>query len=182
MVVDGSKHCQGSIFKQEFCQATVTTDASGSWGWGGHMNNRYVQGQSSVLEKVFHINCLEMKAVLNTLQPFLYHVKNKSVLIRTDNTTVVQYINKQGGGTRSPQLCQMTLSLWKLAIQNIICLTAAHIQGKKNVIADVLSRQSISLTEWELNNSVVNQIFSLWGQPLMDMFATAQNKQTPLFC
>lgn len=172
---------KGRLLRQTSCQVTVTTDASGTWGWGGHMDNLVVQGQWSDLEKMEHINCLEMKAVIYTLQRFLSHLRNKAVMIRSDNTTVVQYINKQGG-TRSPYLCQLTMTLWLLAIQNNMTLKAAHIMGKKNVLADALSRQSISLMEWELNSTVVHQIFSRWGQPLLDLFATYQNKKTLLYC
>ena len=75
---------------------TLTTDASSTWGWGGHMNNLTVQGRWSFFEQLQHINCLEMEAVMRSLNHFLPHLQNKNVLIRTDNTTVVQYINKRG--------------------------------------------------------------------------------------
>ncbi|VDI40432.1 Hypothetical predicted protein [Mytilus galloprovincialis] len=80
---------------------TVTTDASNS-GYGGHINNSLiVQGTWSVEEKLLHINSLEMEAVFLTVKHFLPKLINKNVLIRSDNATVVRYINKQGG-TRSP--------------------------------------------------------------------------------
>ena len=40
------------------------------------------------------------------LQQFKDLVKNKIVLVRSDNTTVMSYLNKRGGGTKSPDLCR----------------------------------------------------------------------------
>ena len=76
---------------------TVTTDASQKYGWGGHMNSLTVQGRWSNLQKLQHINCLEMKAVYLTMKYFLQNLSNKNVLVQTDNTTVAQYLNHQGG-------------------------------------------------------------------------------------
>ena len=45
-----------------------------------------------------HINHLELKAVFLALKEFQTLVCNKTVLIAIDNTTVVAYINKEGGG------------------------------------------------------------------------------------
>ena len=46
-----------------------------------------------------------------------------------------------------------------------------------------LSRQgSVLWTEWSMNNSFVSRIFHFWDCPMMDLFATFQNKKTQLFC
>ena len=116
-----------------------------------------------------------------TVQHFLSHLKGKCVLIRSDNTSVVQYINRQGG-TKSPNLCYLTWELWQLAIQNNIVLKSAHIMGKKNVLADQLSRVKVQPTEWSLDKSVVRQIFQVWGAPLIDLFASWENRQREIFC
>ena len=101
--------------------------------------------------------------------------------IRSDNTTVVQYINKQGG-TRSPRLCYQAWDLWKMAIKNRIMLTAAHLSGTQNILADDLSRLQIRPTEWILNNAVVSEIFHLWGTPMVDLFASEENRKAKIFC
>ena len=128
-----------SVVKESY-PVTLTTDASGKHGWGGHMNNLTCQGQWTKIQKLMHINCLEMMAVQFSLEHFLSHLKNKNVLIRSDNTTVCQYINRQGG-TKSPQLCSLTMKLWLIALKNNITLKAVHIMGKKNVLADTLSQE-----------------------------------------
>ena len=161
--------------------ATITTDASKS-GFGGYISqNQIFQGEWTATQKTWHINCLEMKAVILTLKHFLNQLKNNWVLVRCDNTSVVQYINRQGG-TKSPNLCYLTWELWKIAIQNNIVLKAAHIMGKKNILADQLSRVRIRPTEWTLNNTVVNQIFVQWGNPLIDLFGSWENRPTEIFC
>ena len=43
-----------------------------------------------------HINVLELKAVSLALQRFKDQCQNQTVLVATDNSTVVAYINKQG--------------------------------------------------------------------------------------
>ena len=66
-------------------------------------------------------------------------------MIATDNTTVVDYINKQGG----------PMCMW-LQTQDII-LRARHIPGCLNVIADRLSRLNQHITtEWSHQPEVVN--------------------------
>ena len=167
---------QGRSLKQNQTSVTITTDASKS-GWGGHMNNLTAQGLWTEEQKLLHINNLELEAVFLTVKKFQKFLKNKLVLIRSDNVTVVQYINKQGG-TRSLQLCQRTWDLWMFALENKIYLKAAHIAGVNNVLADQLSRIKIQATEWELDNSVVHQFFQIWGHPTIDLFATNENKKS----
>ena len=84
-------------------------------------------------------------------------------MIATDNSTVVSYINKQGG-TRSPSLLRLSvdLFLW-LEAQNII-VRARQIPGCLNVIADHLSRPNQPIpTEWSLHPEIVKRIFRLYG-------------------
>jgi hypothetical protein len=172
---------KGCGYLQSQTNVSITTDASSTWGWGGHMNSLTVQGRWTPLQQLQHINCLEMEAVIRTVRHFLPRLKHKNVLIRSDNMTVVQYINKQGG-TKSLNLCQKTWDLWTLALANGMSLKAAHIAGDKNILADALSRYRVKETEWSLNKTVVRKVFSILGFPMMDLFATIENKQTQLFC
>lgn len=159
---------------------TVTTDASKT-GWGGHLNNKTIQGIWSNKFKNNHINNLELEAVFLTIKHFCPLLMHKQVLIRSDNTTVVQYINKQGG-TKSMKLCLQTWKLWNFAVNNQMTLKAAHIAGVQNTLADKLSRIQVKPTEWSLHIAVVQTIFNLWGSPTIDLFATNQNRKAPVFC
>ena len=87
----------------------IFTDASKE-GWGAHLGDYTARGIWSVPESHLHINFLELKAVLLALKRFQHLVQGKVVLVATDNTTVVAYINKEGG-VRSGSLCAL---LWRL--------------------------------------------------------------------
>ena len=94
-------------------------------------------------DKNRHINQLEMKAVMLTVRHFLPQLRGHTVLFRSDNTTVVQCINKQGS-TKYVQMCYQTSDLWHLALENNITLKASHVAGSRNILADNLSRVKIS--------------------------------------
>ena len=81
----------------------IFTDASKE-GWGAHLNEHMARGSWSLPESKLHINYLELKAVLLALKEFQALCTNNIVLIATDNTTVVAYINKEGGMKSGP-LC-----------------------------------------------------------------------------
>ena len=87
----------------------IFTDASNK-GWGAHLGESTARGVWSEPESRLHINFLELKSVLLALKSFEQHCKGQIVLIATDNTTVVSYINKEDG-MRSGSLCAL---LWRL--------------------------------------------------------------------
>ena len=62
------------------------------------------KGLWSDREKRLHINVLELKAVSLALQRFKDQCQNQTVLVATANSTVVAYINKQGGA-QSAEMC-----------------------------------------------------------------------------
>ena len=158
---------------------TIFTDAS-SQGWGARMGDSKVSGFWTRIDRKLHINCLELKAVIRALQHWAPLLQGHQVMIATDNSTVVSYINKQGG-TRSPSLLRLTVELLWLEAQDII-VRARHIPGCLNVIADHLSRPNQPiLTEWSLHPEIVKHIFRAWGTPEVDMFATLSNSHLPRF-
>ena len=132
-------------------------------------------------DRKLHINCLELKAVVSALQHCSPVLQGHQVMIATVNSTVVSYINKQGG-THSPTLLRLTVELLLWLEAQIIIVRARHIPGCLNVIADHLSRriQPIS-TEWSLHPEIVKRIFRLWGTPEVDMFATVSNSHLSRF-
>jgi hypothetical protein len=171
---------QGLCWKKLGHQVILTTDASESL-WGGHMKGFTAQGPWTKIQHRLHINHLEMWAVLNSLQTFRSMVEKRNVLVRTDNTTVCQYINKCGG-TRSPDMCKLTWRLFQWCIQHQVEITAVHLPGVLNVQADSLSRHWLPQLEWTLNQTVADQIFHHWFIPDLDLFATYENKRVPEFC
>ena len=65
-------------------------------------------------------HCLEFKVVISALYHWVSVLQVCQVLIATDNTTVVSYINKQGG-THSVSLLRLVVDLFMwLQAQNIV--------------------------------------------------------------
>ena len=116
----------------------IFTDASKE-GWGAHLNERTARGTWSVPESKLHINHLELKAVFLALKEFQDLCSNNIVLVAIDNTTVVAYINKEGG-MKSGSLCALLWRILSWCTRKQVTLKARHIPGWLNVIADKLSR------------------------------------------
>ena len=115
------------------------SDASCS-GWGAHLLDQHVSGVWSDQEKLLHINLLEMKALFLGLQAFREDVIGHHMTAMCDNSTLVAYINKQGG-TVSRALCLLTSRLLRWTESFDIHLDARYLPGQANVLADLLSRR-----------------------------------------
>ncbi|KAG0751927.1 hypothetical protein G6F24_013922 [Rhizopus arrhizus] len=85
------------------------------------------------------INWRELKAAFLALQAFL-HLTHTTVLIRTDNTTSLAYINKQGG-TKSFSLMTLATTLWKWYTQLRSGLRVKKIFYKKSLASETRSVQ-----------------------------------------
>ncbi|XDV16238.1 hypothetical protein PO909_016039 [Leuciscus waleckii] len=136
----------------------VSTDASTS-GWGALLEGRPFFGQWSEREKLLHINCLEMMAVDNALRRFRPQIAGHHVLVRSDNMSVVAYINRQGGIT-SRNLYRLAKRLLVWAQHNLRSLRAAHVPGHLNVGPDRLSRNNVPAGEWSLHPQTVPPLSS----------------------
>ena len=156
------------------------TDASNE-GWGAHLEQSSTQGLWSPQEKGLHINVLELKAVSLALRHFKDQCQDQTVLVATDNSTVVAYINKQGG-THSAEMCALLWRIMTWCHHLHITLKARHIPGCLNVMADLLSRSNhVQSTEWSLHPQVFKQICQKWFTPHVDLFATHLNHKLPLY-
>ena len=106
---------------------------------------------------------------------------SKMVLVATDNTTVVFYINKEGGMRSGP----LYALLWRILTwcsRKQVTLKARHIPGRLNVVADKLSRLGQTIqTEWSLLPEIFQTIRSRWHRPQIDLFATRFNNKLPWF-
>ena len=112
----------------------VFTDASQK-GWGAHLNEIVLSGLWSNKEAQLHINVLELKAVLLALKGFQEHLQGQTVLICSDNSTVVAYLNKEGG-THSIEMCALIWRILAFTNSRRIQIRARHVPGSLNVIAD----------------------------------------------
>ena len=157
----------------------IETDASKT-GWGAVCltQNLRMGGPWNPSEKKLHINVLELKAVQFAIQSLTKHKQNIHVHIKSDNTTVVAYLNKMGG-TRSELLLQTTKQIWThcLSKKIMITSTAEHLPGIQNVQADLESRQMRDTSNWMLNKGIFKQINQMWGPLKIDLFADRLNTQ-----
>ena len=130
----------------------------------------------SLPESKLHINYFELKAVCLALKEFQDLYSDKIVLLATDNTTVVSYINKDGG-MRSCLLCALLWRILTCCTRKQVTLKTQHITDWLNVAANKLSRPGQTIqTEWFLLPEVFKMICSRWHQPQIDLFAKRFNK------
>ena len=153
---------------------TLYTDAS-TQGWGANLNNTTTGGRWSTSES-YHINYLELKAILFGLQSLCKEVTHDHIRVMTDNTTAVSYVRNMGGSHSLP--CNdIARQIWEWCIPRNIWLSISHIPGKTNVIADQASRVFDDSTEWQLDVDGFNRIVNILGPPTIDLFASRLNYQ-----
>ena len=152
---------------------TIFTDASPQ-GWGAHDGEKDINGIWQFPTDNIHINILELKAVKNALLEFLPRHNTNHIRIMSDNNTTVSHINKQGG-TKSRSCNTLAGDCWSLAISANSHLSAAHIPGEHNLLADYKSRQYRDSAEWSIDGETFKKIIWLFGTPDIDMFASNKN-------
>ena len=149
-------------------------------GWGGTANSVNTGGRWSDEEGPEHMNALELYAAYLNLLSF---VKDTYVDIRLMlySTSAISYINKMGG-THYKVCNSVAIDIWNWAIERGIWLSAAYISSSKNETADCKSRNFHDNTEWSLDNTIFNQIYSFFGYPNIDLFASSLNYKVEKYC
>ena len=158
---------------------TITTDAS-NLGWAAVCNGTKTGGLWGKDEADFHINYLEMKAVLLGLKSLCNNTTGKHIRVQCDNTTTVSYINEMGG-IKSVLCNDMAQTIWVWCIDSNIWLSAYHIPASQNTDADKQSRVFNVSTEWSLCTQVFEDIQKLWGKSDVDLFASRLNFKIPSY-
>jgi len=90
--------------------------------------------------------------------------------------SAVSYVNKLGG-TKSKDLNTLMKKIWQWCQDKKICLTAEHLPGTQNVIADWYSRNVNDSSDWALDRDIFLQIQKLVGNLEVDLFASRLNHQ-----
>ena len=161
---------------------TLYSDASLS-GWGAALDSISSGGPWSPAEALHHINVLELLAAYFALKSFKTQLVNKHVKLMLDNTTAVAVINHMG--TNHSHNCNtMAIKIWNFCYANQIWITACHIPGEYNVIADKESRIFYKQdAEWMLSKQcLINALSRLNFKPEIDLFASRLNKQFDKYC
>ena len=161
-------------------QVRVHVDASNQ-GWGAHTPELSASGAWSDEEQGLHINHLELLAVVRALEAFQRDIPRGHVKIISDNSSVVAHIRNQGG-THSQSLSIRAENLLLWAQSKDWTLSACHLAGSRNVLADMLSRpNNVIPTEWTLSLRCLQRVWDTWHQPMIDLFATKLNNRLPLY-
>ncbi len=149
------------------------------WGWGATFNGHAVSGVWTDPQLHWHINCLELLAVHLALNRLKRRLRGEHVLVRTDNTATVAYINRQGG-LRSRRMSQLARHLLLWSRKHLRSLRAIHIPGLLNRTADELSRAALP-GEWRLHPQTVQLIWRRFGLAQVDLFASLETSHCQLF-
>ncbi len=149
-------------------------------GWGAMCNGNAAAGLRTGPQLQWHINCLELLAVWLALHRFRTLLHEKHILVRSDNTATVAYINYQGG-LRSRRMSQLARHLLFWSQKHLRSLRAVHVPGELNHAADELSRQPALTGEWRLHPEVLQLIWRCFGDAQVDLFASPDTSHCQLF-
>ena len=70
---------------------------------------------------------------------------------------------------------------WMWCLERNIHITAQHLPGVQNTIADAESQAMIDRSDWQLNPVLFNRIVNLFGPIEVDMFASRLTTQCPVY-
>ena len=138
------------------------------------------RGRWTALEKLEHINVLELKAAYFSLQSLCPGIQNKHIQLKLDNTTAVTYINNMGG-SKSMNCNRISSLIWAWAVTHKLWLSACHLPGSSNREADAQSRMIDVQNEWKLSPTIFNKLCKRWGKPEIDLFASRITHQLDLY-
>ncbi len=117
---------------------TIFTDASGSWGCGGHWEDKWFQCQWSEDWRDKGISVKEMLPVVLACAVWGNRWTQQCVLVRTDNESVVHIIRSRTCKDARTLHLLRCLQFFVAAFQ--MHLRIEHVAGVLNVTADALSR------------------------------------------
>ena len=145
-------------------------------GWGASMGSVSTGGAWLTGEKLMHINVFELKTVLLALKSFV-KTSHKHIKIMSDNTAAIHCIKKIGT-SHSTECHHQVLKIWEWVIIYKNHLSATHIAGKLNTVADNESQSNHVDTERMLLSKFLNSTLEhLCFKPELDLFATNINTQ-----
>ena len=92
--------------------------------------------------------------------------------------TAIAYINHLGG-TVSKKLVTLTRNLWMWCLERNIHITAQHLPGVQNCIADMESRNMVDRMDWMLDQAIFKEIDRCFSPIEVDLFASRLTNQCP---
>lgn len=102
-------HFKGKALVEQSPTLVILSDTSLS-GWGAVCGSATAVGPWTPKDLDTYINELELLGAFHSLRCFAENLRDCSVVLKLDNTTVVFYVNKLEG-PRSAPLCDLALSI-----------------------------------------------------------------------
>ena len=120
----------------------LTSDASGSWGCGAFWDKSWFQYQWSSHTIDFRITIKELLPIVIATATWGPQWSKKSILCQCDNEAVVCIINS--GTSRDPMVMSLMWCLHFIVAKFNLLISAAHLPGAANSLADSLSHDNLS--------------------------------------
>ena len=119
---------------------SLFTDAAASIGYGAYFQGKWVQSRwpAELLRKRPSIALLEFVPLYIALLCWGPLLEGRKVIFNTDNTAVVEIINKKS--SRCARIMQLVRPFVLQCLHFNVSVKAAHVPGQANIIADALSR------------------------------------------
>ena len=128
----------------------------------GITDGRSPSGGKWGVNEVAHINVLELKAIKIGVTTYCKNNEFSHVRVMSDNTTSISYINNKGG-IKSKDLNALAKDIWLWCSNRNLWISAAHIPGLDNYVADSMSRKFNDAIEWQLNPKFFTDITYQFG-------------------
>lgn len=139
-----SFNCQSLFLEASWTSSGVLsfyTDAAQSCGFGVIFGKHWAYGKWSDTWKQRDISVLEFYPIVLGVHLWSPQLKNRRILFYSDNESVVHVINKQT--SKDKCLLALVRQLVLICLSQNIYFKARHVPGKKNVLADSLSRLQV---------------------------------------
>ena len=116
----------------------LQTDASGAWGYSAHFQGRWTQSTWSASQQLLSIEFNELYAITVAFHTWGSEWTHRRIQFHCDNSAVVAVI--KSGTSRSSDIMKLVRSLYHISARHNFLVTAEHMPGIANSIADAISR------------------------------------------
>ena len=116
----------------------ISSDASGTMGYGAIFMSHWFTGSWSVSQLGFSIAYKELFPIAIAANLWGHYWSSRRVEFLSDNTSVVDVL--KSGTAKDPNLMNLLRYLFLMAARHSFTFTATHVRGKLNPVADSLSR------------------------------------------
>lgn len=123
--------------------ASIYSDASGSWGCGAICRADWFQLKWDSRAEHYHISIKELIPIVIATAIWGQHFKGKALHILSDNSAAVAAVNNQTSAVKEMAHLLRCLSFITARFQ--LHISASHIPGRHNEMADALSRNNITM-------------------------------------